>query len=64
MPENVVTEVYAGRSASDEGIILKLLLGNTQHADFKLNRDIAIKLIEAIYVALDRSEDLSIRDTH
>lgn len=49
----VVKEIFTGQASESREIAMKVILNDEREVDFVLSRDIAIHLIEQIYLSLD-----------
>jgi hypothetical protein len=53
MTQNTAKEFYAGKNDKGSGLSLMFVLEDNKEIRIKVSRDVAIGMIEAIYLALD-----------
>jgi hypothetical protein len=51
--KNIVKEFYTGKSDSGSGLSLTFILEDNKELRLQVSRDIAINLIETLYLSLD-----------
>ena len=64
MTKNTAKEFYAGKNDSGSGLSVMFVLEDNKEIRLKVSRDVAVNMIETLYLALDTKGLHSPRDVH
>ena len=64
MTKNIAKEFYAGKNDSGSGLSVMFVLEDNKEIRLKVSRDMAVNMIETLYLALDTKGLHRPRDVH
>lgn len=62
--ENTVAEFLVKKSDSRKGLLVSFLLADGTEIDFRISRDVAINMIQTLYLSLDTHGLYKSKDVH